>query len=366
MGPGQSTDSIDDVKGVIDQLKHCRIRKKKIDQYYFENVGWVDICDSHRICGVSRREGEDRERRRGRKRERERERERETETETETERKTETEIERQSDTERQKDRQNRWQTDGKRGVGEREGWGRESRGGGEGHTQRQTDRQADREREKERERESESKRETERNRDRNRKIKGGGNSSVGCVLGSLACIMQHWGFNPDQSHLVDAFSLGVNMGSDSIPLKHSFRWEYKSKAQSVLTCIPSHGLKRRWYSCPRLVNAGNKKTPSMYHPRRRKTSMAGSKNSHICKISPKMVNPRDWARNTEHEEKKKEREKLSHNRQAETENLELTPTEKLELTPRLAQASLWSFSFSFSSRWHRSTRKGPYALRPVS
>ena len=25
-----------------------------------------------------------------------------------------------------------------------------------------------------------------------------------------------------------------------------------------------------------------------------------------------------------------------------------------------------SFSFSFSSRWHRSARKGPYALRPVS
>ena len=25
-----------------------------------------------------------------------------------------------------------------------------------------------------------------------------------------------------------------------------------------------------------------------------------------------------------------------------------------------------SFSFSFSSRWYRSTRKGPYALRPVS
>ena len=25
-----------------------------------------------------------------------------------------------------------------------------------------------------------------------------------------------------------------------------------------------------------------------------------------------------------------------------------------------------SFSFSFSSRWHRSVRKGPYALRPVS
>ena len=25
-----------------------------------------------------------------------------------------------------------------------------------------------------------------------------------------------------------------------------------------------------------------------------------------------------------------------------------------------------SFSFTFSSRWHRSARKGPYALRPVS
>ena len=25
-----------------------------------------------------------------------------------------------------------------------------------------------------------------------------------------------------------------------------------------------------------------------------------------------------------------------------------------------------SFSFNFSSRWHRSARKGPYALRPVS
>ena len=26
----------------------------------------------------------------------------------------------------------------------------------------------------------------------------------------------------------------------------------------------------------------------------------------------------------------------------------------------------FGFSFSFSSRWHRSSRKGPYALRPVS
>ena len=30
-----------------------------------------------------------------------------------------------------------------------------------------------------------------------------------------------------------------------------------------------------------------------------------------------------------------------------------------------AKTSRLSFSFSFSSRWHRSARKGPYALRPV-
>ena len=32
----------------------------------------------------------------------------------------------------------------------------------------------------------------------------------------------------------------------------------------------------------------------------------------------------------------------------------------------LVTALVLSFSFSFSSRWHRSARKGPYALRPVS
>ena len=51
------------------------------------------------------------------------------------------------------------------------------------------------------------------------------------------------------------------------------------------TCIPSHGLKRCWHSCPRRVNAGNKNTPSMHHPWRRNvtTSMVGLKNGHIRK-----------------------------------------------------------------------------------
>ena len=64
------------------------------------------------------------------------------------------------------------------------------------------------------------------------------------------------------------------------------------------TCISSHGLKRSWRSCPRRVNAGNKSTPSMHHPRRRNvtTLMVGLKNGHIRKnLTQKVVNPRDIA-----------------------------------------------------------------------
>ena len=54
---------------------------------------------------------------------------------------------------------------------------------------------------------------------------------------------------------------------------------------SVHTCIPLHELKRFWYSCPRLVNAGYKNTPSMHHPWKWNvtTSMVGLKNNHIGK-----------------------------------------------------------------------------------
>ena len=59
-----------------------------------------------------------------------------------------------------------------------------------------------------------------------------------------------------------------------------------------------HGLKRSLRSCPRRVNAGNKNTPSMHHPRRRNvtTLMVGLKNGHHTQKShPKVVNPRDIA-----------------------------------------------------------------------
>ena len=74
------------------------------------------------------------------------------------------------------------------------------------------------------------------------------------------------------------------------------------------TCIPSQGLKRSWHSCPRQVTAGNKNTPSMHHPQRRNVTIAmvGLKTVTCAKISPKMVNPRDVAGNTEEEEEEEE------------------------------------------------------------
>ena len=79
------------------------------------------------------------------------------------------------------------------------------------------------------------------------------------------------------------------------------------------TCIPSHGLKRSWHSCPRQVNAGNKNTSSMHHPYRQivTTSMVELKKSYIrtAHISPKVVNPRDIAGNAEEEEEEEEEER---------------------------------------------------------
>ena len=72
------------------------------------------------------------------------------------------------------------------------------------------------------------------------------------------------------------FSLGVNMGSNSIPPQNL----------SDESTNSSHGLKRSWCSCPRWVNAGNKNTPSTHHPWRRNvtTLMVGlKKNGHIRK-----------------------------------------------------------------------------------
>ena len=66
--------------------------------------------------------------------------------------------------------------------------------------------------------------------------------------------------------------------------RNSFGWEYKPRS-SLRTYAFHHTLKRSWHSSPWRVNAGNKNTPSMHHPRRWNvtTSMIGLKNCQICK-----------------------------------------------------------------------------------
>ena len=64
------------------------------------------------------------------------------------------------------------------------------------------------------------------------------------------------------------------------------------------TCLPSHGSR---HSCPRWVNAGNKNTPSMHHPRRwnATTSMVGLKNSHIHKHLTQNCEPQRYSWGTQ-------------------------------------------------------------------
>ena len=75
------------------------------------------------------------------------------------------------------------------------------------------------------------------------------------------------------------------------------------------TCISSHGLKRSWRSCPRRVNAGNKKHTQ--HAASTKTEcdyLNGwiKKRSHTQKSHPKVVNPRDIAGERKKKKKKKD------------------------------------------------------------
>ena len=50
-------------------------------------------------------------------------------------------------------------------------------------------------------------------------VTGARSNSVGSVLGSLSCLMLRHGFDPPLSLRLRGFSLGVNMGPESIPQK---------------------------------------------------------------------------------------------------------------------------------------------------
>ena len=96
----------------------------------------------------------------------------------------------------------------------------------------------------------------------------------GLAVHGVAGSILLWGHFPVEG----IFSLGVNMGSNSIPPKTP------SDERSSL-CTHVFHRTDSWRSCPRRVNASNKNTPSTHHPRRRNvtTLMVGLKNGHIRK-----------------------------------------------------------------------------------
>ena len=77
------------------------------------------------------------------------------------------------------------------------------------------------------------------------------------------------------------FSLGVNIGSDSIPPQ---LLDESIKRGLVCAHMHSHAQTQKVPTCSRWVNAGNKNTPSKHHPQRRNltTSISGLQNGHIC------------------------------------------------------------------------------------
>ena len=95
------------------------------------------------------------------------------------------------------------------------------------------------------------------------------------------------------------------MGSHSIPPKTLS----DESINRGLVCTHMHFIARTQkiltFMCPRRINAGNKNTPSMHHPRRRNvaTLMVGLKNSHICKnLTQKWWTPEIQLGNAEEEE----------------------------------------------------------------
>ena len=125
----------------------------------------------------------------------------------------------------------------------------------------------------------------------------GRNSSVGSAW---ARCPQRWGFDPPLETFSGRgdFSLGVNMGSNSIPPNTLSDESYKPRSS-----LCTHALHRTDSKDPDVhVLDGwmpaTKTQPSTHHPRRRNvtTLIVGLKNgSHTQKSHPKVVNPRDIA-----------------------------------------------------------------------
>ena len=126
---------------------------------------------------------------------------------------------------------------------------------------------------------------------------GGRNSSVGSAW---ARCPQHHGFDPPLGTFSGRgdFSLGVNMGSNSIPPKNSFGWEYKPRSS-----LCTHAFHRTDSKDPDVhvldgwMPATKKHTQHAPSTKTECDYLSGwiKKRSHTQKSHPKVVNPRDIA-----------------------------------------------------------------------
>ena len=141
--------------------------------------------------------------------------------------------------------------------------------------------------------------------------KRGRNSSVGSAW---ARCPQRRGFDPPLGTFSGRgdFSLGVNMGSNSIPQKTPSN----ESINRGLVCAHMQFIARtQKILSPRRANADNKNTPSTHHPRRRNvtTLMVGLKKTvTYAKISPKSGEPQRYSWGTQ-KKKKEERKRTGQN-----------------------------------------------------
>ena len=117
-------------------------------------------------------------------------------------------------------------------------------------------------------------------------MEGGLNTTVGSVLGSLSCVMQHRGFNPSLRRLFPVegiFLLELTWVLTPVP-KNSFGWEHQPRSSLSIHAFnrtdskdPGIHVLVRWMPAT--------KTPSMQYPQRRNvtTSMVGFKKSQMQK-----------------------------------------------------------------------------------
>ena len=116
----------------------------------------------------------------------------------------------------------------------------------------------------------------------------GQNSSVGCVLGWVPCVMQHGGFDPPQILLVEGiFSLELTWVLNPFP--KTLGWEYRCKQSSSPCTHALHGTdsrdpdirvsgtvdrwRRRRRRCPEWVMLATE-TPGMHHSQRQNVTIS--------------------------------------------------------------------------------------------